>query len=248
MLNKKGINFGLWLLIITLVLFGLIVGLFFFSNKNLNTSFETEKINQINNEADKLGFYFSDSMQVGFDKTMNELANNSFITDPSTCSFYDDKIILEDTCLPDKTAILTKLKEGVLDYLKSSAQSYYHSTELDSSAFSCDLLGDILDCKSGPIMLNETKKSSFFNYTIYYNFSLEKQLNISEKIDFDEIVNMPNIDFSRANVVFNDWEVISADESDDHVHEIVSLNSKSDFFNFNEEKILPLAWSFAVLK
>ncbi|MCX6742401.1 MAG: hypothetical protein NTX24_04510 [Candidatus Pacearchaeota archaeon] len=251
-MNKKAIGFGVWLVFITFVLFALIIAVSFKTYNETQRSLGTWGSDYITDYPLEINRIFVDTMNLGVDKSMRDLAKDSFVdkTNPACASNSEGIIILDENCKPDKGYIKEKIAQDVLSYFKDSFENYaikYHFEmyQMDMDSPTCSFNGDILTCISGQQNISYEKETPYFTYNISRSFIINQSINLSEKLNLDEIEKL-NVQDPTQLPSFDKWNVVETRE--DQTHYTISLESKNKFFNQETYALDPVSFKFSLRK
>ena len=251
-MNKKAIGFGLWIVLITFILFALVIAN---SVRTYNQAQQTLGTWGLSYTADRpleANRIFLDTMNLGVDKSIRDLAKDSFVNKSnSACSSTPDGIvILDENCKPEREYIKNMIAQNVTKYFKDSFEKYaaeYHLNiyQLDLSSVTCQFVGDTLNCASSEQAISYEKKTPYFSYKLDYKFKVNQSVNIDEKLNLDELENLDKEDPTQLSL-FDKWEKVEVQE--DFSHYIVILKSKGQIFNLETYQISPVDLVFALRK
>jgi hypothetical protein len=241
MLNKKGIGFGRFFVILVFVLLGITLWLLIVASSKIEASIGTEELNTIDNT--NLKFYFYDSMRIGFSKALNELAKDSFIDKNDLGCKLNPKneIILNENCKPEASFLNKKIIEKVTNYVNDSLTRYLG---YDPEVY-CKIEQGLLKCETKELKLNDSRKTSFFNYDIEYKFKLNSSLNVDNQVnDIIDIYEQGKSCIETCTIASDIWQLDSFKESENFF--VFSLETKKPYAQ--DSSIEPIVWEFSIKK
>jgi hypothetical protein len=251
-MNKKAIGFGVWLVLITFILFTLIIATSIKTYNGTQQSLGTWGADYITDYPLETTRFFTDTMGLSVDKSIRSLAKDSFVdkTNPACSSTSDGIIILDGNCKPEREYIKAKIAQDVMNYFKDSSENYaikYHFElyQINISSPTCSFNGDILTCISGQQNISYEKKTPYFTYNISRSFIINQSINLSEKLNLDELEKLNKQDPTQP-LLFDKWEKIGTTE--DETHYAVFLKSKAALFNLETYQLDPIDLSFSLRK
>ncbi len=246
--DKHGIGFGRMLALMTFLLFGLMVWFFTIANQRIEASIGAEELQDI--DSKNLESYFSDSMSLGFDSALKEIAGYSFIDkNVIDCRLTSEDIfILDNNCKPNPDFIKIILEDRTADYIKDYLRDYPLNGQ--KIEVSCNIEKennlDVLKCQTSEINLNSSRKNKFFSYSINYKFKLKDSIQVDEKTRITEI----NEIFEKFGVCKNNckltsefWNLDKTEEKSNYL--VYSLTNRKVLVPAGVE---PIRWIFAIEK
>ena len=224
-MNKKAIGFGIWIVLITFVLFSLLIVTSIKTHNQIQGTLGTAGTEQVIDGPSTLNVFFIQTMNNGIDKSIEGLAQDSFVNKSNpNCDSTSDGVngvrIFDQNCEPNTDFIKNEIAQGVEQYFNDlsdsySSQGYSELYQANISNPDCYFIGDNLTCLSGQQNYSGGAKTPYFAYNLSYRFIVNQSINLDEKINLSEIISLinfnPNQDPAQLPQL-DKWEVTKNSE------------------------------------
>lgn len=172
-------------------------------------------------------------------------------TSNPACEFTPEGIVIfDEDCHPDLDLIKKKIVDDVTHYFEESFEIYamsysFRLYQIDIAHPSCRFEGDLLVCTSGEQFISYERKTNYFTYNLSYHFIVNQSINISERLNLSEIVELYKKD-PKEPLLLEKWDV--ANKKEDSTHYTFFLRLKDKLFDLGTYSLIPVDFNFALRK